>query len=75
LDWTNRITEDALHLDKQIETLLKSFGLQLIFESILHRVDILIRQEQKDEDDYLYTLKSNLEKTLEDYKNRYGNVE
>ena len=74
LDWTNRVEEDALHVDAEIEKMMKSFGLQLMLEALVHRIDISIQhaKERNENDDYLYKIKANLEKTLGDYKNRYN---
>ncbi|KKN37554.1 hypothetical protein LCGC14_0762390 [marine sediment metagenome] len=76
LDWTNRVEEDALHVDEQMHFLMKSFGLQLMLEALMHRTDVSIQhaKERNENDDYLHKIKANLEKTLEDYKNRYAGV-
>ncbi len=73
LDWTNRNTEDALFVDSKVDGLINTFGLQLMLEATLHRINVLILQTSEDSgaDDYLYNLKASLEQTLDDYKNRY----
>ncbi len=55
LDWTNRVKEDALHVDAKIEKMMKLFGLQLMLEALVHRIDISIQhaKERNENDDYL----------------------
>ncbi len=74
LDWTNRTTEDAMHVDEQVDGLIKSFGLQIILEAILHRIDVLEQNMDKcskEDIEHFHGLRANINKALEVYKNRY----
>lgn len=77
LAWTNSKTDKALIVLTALDEMTKDFGLQLMLETQIHLVDESIKDatELGFADDYLYTLKYNLEKTLEDYVGRYNNSE
>jgi len=73
LDWTSRETQAALIVLVALEGLIKDYGLQLVLEAIININNVSIERanKNKQEDDYLYTLKHDLEIALENYKNRY----
>jgi hypothetical protein len=61
-------------LKKEIDNLISNYGIKLILEALIDRVDFSIMGAEAfgAESDYLHELKANLTVSLNRYKNRYN---
>jgi len=73
LDWTNRRTDHALIVLTAVKGLIEDYGMQLLLEALIHNNDETITAASVfgTEDDYLYSLKHDLETALDNYNSRY----